>query len=109
MYIQQAIEKAIMGGYMEVDGMPAIMGNGVIAKFSGGVRDVNNEIFLDPLFWQALGKSLGWEALGRTEMILDDFANVKTVDWWRWKMHRFIDWISEGKDPGLFFNQLLTQ
>lgn len=45
---QDAIEQAIEGGYQ---------GEATISQYGGLVTDV---IFLDPLFWKALGKARGW-------------------------------------------------
>jgi hypothetical protein len=56
-------------------------------------------IFLDPLFWQALGKARGWQA---PESRNRDVLNGEWVDQW----HRFIDHLAEGNDAESFFSRL---
>ena len=55
------------------------------------------EITSDPLFWQALGKALGWAE----EYV--DFANN-----WRTNWHRYIDCLADNGDAEKFFKDLLT-
>ncbi len=78
------------------------------------------EYCLDSLFWQALGKGLGWkETMHRLEYFMD--GEEKYLYWkgdnghqytphivgWKYQMHRFIDHLAEGKDIDSFFNQLI--
>jgi hypothetical protein len=58
-------------------------------------------VFLDPLFWQALGKATGWE-----EYYGHWFRPRKSVPQWRFEMHRFIDHLADGKTPEEFFQTL---
>lgn len=95
--MKEAIQKAIEGGYENA------FGNG----------DRVGLCFLDPLFWQCLGKALGWEENSR-EMVgfdLDKGTSEKFIDkkieWLRcW--HSFINHLAEGKNPDDFFKELLT-
>jgi hypothetical protein len=50
--------------------------------------------FLDPSFWQSLGKELNWNGG-------EYFSNK-----WRIELHRFIDYIADGKSPHQFFGDL---
>lgn len=63
------------------------------------------EICLDPLFWQAMGKGLGW-----TTVPMDE-GNHRHLGQryheWHYRMHRFIDHLAEGKDIESFFKKLL--
>lgn len=62
--------------------------------------------FLDPLFWQALGKAMGW------------WDGKKFPKWhpkgekpkahWQIHMQSFIDHLIAGKSPDLFFMELLS-
>ena len=58
-------------------------------------------VALDPLFWQALGKALGWN-------------KIDAADWqdgvptWKNQWHRFIDHLAEGKDTTQFWDDLLA-
>lgn len=60
-------------------------------------------VVLDPLFWQALGKALGWEhpTVARSK---DGF--VMYSGWLKY-WHRFIDWLAEEKNPDDFFINLM--
>ncbi len=62
---------------------------------------------LDPLFWQSLGKALGWDEirLGKPE----GHAIPWGEEYWQWRYewHCFIDHIAEGKDVDSFFKELL--
>lgn len=78
-------------------------------------------VLLDPLFWQALGKGLGWgETMHRLEYFVD--GEEKYLYWkgenghqytphiigWKYYMHRFIDHLAEGKDIDSFFDSFFT-
>lgn len=73
MRIQQAIEKAIEGGW-----------EGVNPK---------SHFALEPLFWQSLGKAMGWT----------DNEKVKI---WKYNWHDFIDHLAEGKTVEEFFDEI---
>lgn len=97
MTIQQAIEKAIEGGWNER----------LIFEKNGHLCD--SSFLLDPLFWQSLGKAMWWDKLtverdGRTFKagkygLLPEFV-------WQGEWHRFIDHLAEGKDQESFFENL---
>ena len=53
-----------------------------------------------PLFWQALGKALGW-----TIPVDPDWRRYNNT--WQYHWHRYIDWIAEGKDADSFFKELI--
>lgn len=96
--MEKAIQKAIEGGYVtgfrydKLADMDGIMRAGEI-------------LFLDPLFWQALGKSLGWNKRV-TEYYSFTDGKINN-DVWRIEWHRFIDHLAEGKSINDFFNSLL--
>ena len=128
-YVQQAIQKAIKGGYDE---------HGKRASASG-YRHYQSDVFLDPLFWSSLGKALGWyvheeheyplpiDTKERREKLiyLEDNVGVilriiegrdcaivspyKKADSLTWKehWHRFIDHLISGKDAESYFKELL--
>ncbi len=58
------------------------------------------DIFLDPLFWLALGKSLTYENV-------KDSYGEEFMPWWKMQMHCFIDHLAEGKNAESFFEELL--
>lgn len=74
------------------------------------------DITSDPLFWQALGKTMGWGKriiIERQDIETKDGRVVRSdtdaemVPEWKFYWHRFIDHLAEGKDAESFFNQLL--
>ena len=81
------INYAIEGGYGNDNAYVQIDG-GLAVCFPGTDRIdyfVSKEfVLLDPLFWQSLGKALGYER----------FTGQK--DRWKREWHRFIDALSEG-------------
>lgn len=112
MTIEQAIKKAIEGG---------------LSESGGGERT----IFLDPLFWQSLGKKMGWENYcpeghgpvrqctahfsipvpeGKKEYFCglcgDEGGHVVPEEGWRHEWHRFIDHLADGGTPETYFEKL---
>jgi len=65
-----------------------------------------DEFFLDPLFWQCLGKGLGWEET--VEVEISDFPLTPALKATQWKVHwqHFIDILAEGRTPEAFFREL---
>lgn len=120
MTLQQAIEKAIEGGYLNNftdDGSKVIdikdedTADGKIS-IAFYLRETDRfyfnkyKICSDPLFWQALGKSMGWKEEYYIQPKLLDDSKVKIraeyIDVW----HRFIDHLAEGKDIESYFEKL---
>ena len=69
------------------------------AKQGGYEVGVNTdaEILLDHLFFQALGKAMGWEYQ----------TGKKETDWWLHNWHSFIDHLASGGSVDEFFNNLI--
>lgn len=77
--VKETISKAIEGGWLEVKSAP-------------GCYDLElAPLFLDPSFWQSLGKALGW-----------DEDSIALNSYW----HSFIDHLADGKDAESFFQPL---
>ncbi len=106
MTIQQTIQKAIEGGYnWEANNNPMNTSDANIAR-----------TFLDPQFWQCLGKAMGWEGYnfyldGRWAWTKDSSIKVQSKtpfvrEVWLHQQHRFIDHLADGKDIESFFNPL---
>jgi len=91
MTISQAIEKAIEGGW--------------IYKNEWGNNPIDmpvERILLDPLFWQSLGKAMGWD---ESSGIFREPGHVEMKEWmFRW--HDFTDHLIEGKTAESFFANL---
>jgi len=67
--------------------------------------------FLDPHFWQSLGKAKGWSNTGKTVVVWDDHAQSgecsnEAAGQWLFEMYSFIDHLVEGNDPESFFKDL---
>lgn len=119
MTIQQAIEKAIEGGYYYGDiGVAHIevrkgeKGYAVVAQTEGSWAIYALEIILmSPLFWQSLGKAMGWceYAVCIHDGKMNCFEKNHWAGYmgeWKWHWHRFIDHLAEGKDAESFFEAL---
>lgn len=114
--MEQAIKKAIEGGWkpgLVTDFSVLDDESWIMVIHQAGYKWVrsdwvfDNSIFLDPLFWQALGKALGWKEYSSyctCHSCGNDTCNMYT---WLCNMHRFIDHLAEGKDAESFFNELL--
>lgn len=139
MTIKQAIEKAIEGGYHrgQIGTSPIVEINCDFA-----ITETKGErnhyglawVWLDPLFWQSLGKAMGW---GDEMVCIDETGHPKEwgyyfhcpvcgeivhgerqecpsecetdyppIESWKYHWHRFIDHLAEGKDAESFFSNL---
>lgn len=123
--IQQAIQLAIeKGGYdigISVNEMTRMDFDSALSDGKFYVHFFNHEsemftfnlyrTFLDPLFWQALGESLGWDREKKIRMRY--YGSIQAHDEWQQKwqfyMHRFIDHLIEGKNAESYFEALLTK
>lgn len=104
--IKLAIEK---GGYYDQGAYHCLYCNG---KMECEGITTTDYTLLDPLFWQALKKALGWpdETINHATILNDDSTaqqlEIKQISWlWYW--HRYIDWVAAGKDPELFWKEIL--
>ena len=109
MSIQEAIEKAIEGGWYIQGCVPKKVGfieeyeSNFICENKNGmsvnVMHPTASIFLDPSFWRSLGKEMGWEK----ENVI-----TNSVEYLEWKghWHRFIDYLAEGKSIEDYFKEL---
>ncbi len=93
-----AIEKAFTGGY-PVWGFEDKENIVVLHDSSGVKRHLNNaEVVLDPTFWQALGKALGWAPIGE--------ATLERGTWFS-NAHGFYSLILIGGDTAKFWEEIL--
>lgn len=119
-HIEQAIREAVENGWDEnraivksVDFRDGHEGMGTSMKST-------DRAFLDPLFWQALGKARAWKQDDDiTQYVKDNGTYVKghpilrqngekisRLGEWIHHWHRFIDHLAEGKDAESFFKDL---
>jgi len=138
MKIPEAITKAVKGGWKELHGEITIQKNGTNSQiyhydWAWGVTATGLPrglplpcVFLDPSFWQSLGKAMGWETKEEKYCECDEWVNpfdggaefcsrcgkklnsriVFTGKMWETKWHRFIDHLAEGKTVESFFETL---
>ena len=97
MTIREAIEKAIEGGW---DKTRALF-NPNNASYS------MEKVYLDPEFWQALGKSIGWR-LDKTQFSEGRQGHTRTylMSGWQYRWHNFIDHLSDGGTIEEYFDKL---
>lgn len=104
--IEDGIEKAMEGGFKNAMG-----GAGILSE--PNLTEGNLSIyFLDPLFWQSLGKAMGWNqgdigvcsscgSRGEAENHVKCNCSEplpEIIEEWLYQWHRFIDHLAEGKD-----------
>lgn len=95
MTIKQAIEKAIERGWNQYNA------RFMIAPELGVVPEV---AFLDPLFWQSLGRAMGWEDTPM-DFYGDRFTRRKRTEWESY-WHRFLGVLADGGTSEDFFKEL---
>ncbi len=118
-YTKQAIQKAIDGEWRpkgEMTKMSDEKGNwiGMQSNITIGYA----QMFMDKGFWQALGKSLGWEDC-KCEQCKDVFPeyhngcvrcgkSIRPDNLYTYHKYRFIDHLAESKSPESFFKTLIN-
>ena len=99
MTISEVIKKAVEGGWYPRDIRTQYTH---VFTERGHIEVEDYHIFLDPLFWQALGKSLGWkEGMG----IYREPGHFELTEWWS-QWHNFIDHLACGKSAEEWFEKL---
>jgi hypothetical protein len=67
-----------------------------------------DETFLDPKFWQALGRAVGWDA--QSDVCIHCSQGEQCAEqhgyYWMYQWHCFIQDIAKGKRPEEFFTSL---
>jgi hypothetical protein len=102
MTIQEAVKKSIEHGY-------SLRGIGP-SGFYELLDRYSSDVFLDHLFWQSLGKAMGWDGFEVFTCGCSDVRKMKGQRRiWIGKWHRFIDHLAEGKDAESFFENRLTK
>jgi hypothetical protein len=120
MTIQEAVTKATEGGY-HINGSDGMDTDyvGANSEYSVWTRKDNDssfivpvaETFLDPHFWLALGRRLGWDQAVRTGHAVENGRPTlvtRAGQHWLSHWHCFIDYLAEGKTPEAFFATLTS-
>ncbi len=116
MTIQQTIQKAIEGGYQDCDGFTE--GQNWMIWFQKSGKDIlaksEHSIFLDPQFWQCLGKIMGWNKeidiyYKKFDKKLKLYHTIysEKCEGWHYYWHCFIDYLAEGKSIESYFENIL--
>jgi len=118
MTIQEAINKAVEGDYhiYGSDGMDTLY-EGANSEYSVWTRKDNEssfivpteKTFLDPQFWQALGRALGWNEACDLALICvhgEEECQRYRGDYWMFQWLRFIQALADGNTPEAFFAHL---
>jgi hypothetical protein len=118
MTIQEAVTKAAAGGY-HINGSDGMDTDyvGANSEYSVWTRKDNDssfivpvaETFLDPQFWLALGRGLGWDQAGQTVHAVDNGKSMlvtRAGQPWLSHWHGFIDCLAAGEPPEAFFATL---
>jgi len=87
MTIQDALHAAIAGGW---DFKKGLIGGLLVAQVA----------FVDPFFWQSLGKTLGWDSLNSVTL------NEDGRPAWHQMWITFIDYLAQGKTVDEFFGKI---
>lgn len=90
MTIKKAIQLAIENGYKDW------CTNGETIEYYPEIA------FLSPLFWQSLGKALGWDKYSGEILTTENDPSPYWKDVW----HYFINHLAEGKSAEEFFKNL---
>ena len=120
MTVQEALNAAVEEGYhiYGSDGMDTYY-EGANSDYSAWTRKDNassfivpmEETFLDPYFWQALGRALGWsEACDLAITCVhgqEEYQSFRRY-YWMFQWHRFIQALADGNPPDAFFAHLLS-
>lgn len=104
---QQAISLAIEKEYMHEEGHKTKLIPDVGVVGYSRVRTFS-EVFLDPLFWQALGRALGWQHIVHVHKYVGHSLDKEwTEPAWLYHWHRFIDHLASNGDTDTFFQEIL--
>jgi hypothetical protein len=98
--MRRVIELAIEGGYRG----RSVYQHPVTDRWCFNEDYRYSEVREDPLFWQALGKSLGW-----TDRHPKYDGTRQVTHEWNYHWHCFIEHCAEGKSPDEFFNSLINK
>jgi hypothetical protein len=118
MTIQEAMHTAIAGGYhMQGADGGEIAFSGANNEYSAWTRTDTQSSFLipmqetllDPAFWRALGRALGWDVpcdLAITCVHGNEECQRCHGYYWMYQWHCFIQHIANGHPPAAFFASL---
>ena len=120
MTIAEVLKKATEGGY-HINGSDGVEISyiGANDEYSAWTRTDNESSFmvpveetlLDPSFWQALGRTLGWSEVCDLVIICvhgEEECRRCRGYYWMYQWHCFIQAIADGNTPEAFFERLTS-
>lgn len=108
MTIEEAIQKAIKGGWDDTNYAYASQ-NEIDPKneWEIGIWRYDVKVFIDPLFWKALGKAMGWfKEKNMPNTTLEIKTNGEFVSNSEYVWHEFIHHLADGGTIESFFKKL---
>lgn len=111
-YLEQAIQKACDHGYKDSHIWGIENGEYILMDDSGqrvGKLTVH-EMLLDPTWWQALGRGLGWSDTFIVDYTASQIGHFRAEDWdeWEFHWHDLITHLAANLPLEDFFKSLLT-
>lgn len=102
---KEAIEKAIEGGW----DCKIVKQEPLEMRRKNSEHISHTQAALDPLFWQALGKSLGWEMIwnGQYMNTRHNPKELVMVEGWEYNAHRLYDLILTNGDTDAYWEEIL--
>ena len=100
MTIQEAIKKAIEGGYK-------MFGSVNKSNYWNG-EDFNllEKLFLDPEFWKCLGKAMRWGKNTLCPLCEAEYGEEFVPPMWQRYWHKLIEYLADGKSAEDYFKNL---
>ena len=117
-FTEKTIKKAMKGGWDLYDDVDVHMDGDIYVSIKGTdmLEYIDSEvIFLDPNFWECLGKAMGWEGKficcvcegnWTKEQGCENDANHPGQEIWIYKWHEFIDHLANRGIAEEFFKEL---
>ena len=103
--IEKAISEALAQGYEpQLEQFPEAAGFSTLQVAVA----MKSDIFLDPGFWQALGRARRWTTDEHFKRWQGTIAEWK-AQYWKTHWHDFIDHLAAGSDDESFFEALLQR
>ncbi|MGZ3411066.1 MAG: hypothetical protein ACXWKA_12060 [Xanthobacteraceae bacterium] len=98
-HIEQAIADALAQGYEPPMELIPEAASFTPLQISVAMK---SDVFLDPVFWQALGRARGWTTDEDGKYWRGTLAEWK-ANYWKTHWHNFIDQLAAGEDAESFF------
>lgn len=102
-YFEQAVNLAISKGNYNGEHLPFDHDIMFLYQWLESGERPLDAVILDPLFWQALGKALGWYT-GHENISLAEYDNKN----WKSKAHEYFELKLTGGDEEKFWKELIN-